>query len=350
MEILSHVQAELIERIGMDEGRNSAVWRALDPQLGGEIAVKELPIESLEQSPADYLSEAQRLYQARHSHVVPINYAAIEGNALRVAMPYFIRGSVQTFYQGKPLTIRETVRIATDFLSGLYHVHATGLIHLDVKPSNLLVHISGNVLLSDFGQSRQVDELGTSEVPKMYNRHYPPEALRYDRLTRQADIYQAGLTLFRLLNGEYIWDNIFERTTAQGNLRTAIEDGSFVKPSDFLPHIPTGLKLIVRKAINVDPARRYQTATELRNALSRLNRCLDWKVTEITASFIQWERSTNTHTQIVRMWQNSSKQWQCESHSVRLRDQMQRSHHAWSLTSPRRGDVVRHLRGRFGES
>jgi serine/threonine protein kinase len=302
----------------------------------------------LQQTPDEYLQEAQRLYQAQHPKVVPINYAAIQGDILRVVMPYFAHGSIQTRFAGAPIAVREAVKIANDFLGGLYHVHTVGLVHLDIKPSNLLVHGSGNIMLSDFGQSRHTNVLGTAETPRMYGRHFPPEGFIFNRLTQQADIYQAGVTLFRLLNGEYVWNETLKKVPGRGGFRAALENGTFVKASDFLPHIPSQLKRIVKKAMHPDPASRFQTAFELRNALSKVDRGLAWSVATIEPKYYVWHKNSGTHVQVVKMWQNTDNQWQSESYSLRLRDQARRNHLAWSASSNKEG-VLRHLRERFGE-
>ncbi|MPN17990.1 hypothetical protein SDC9_165348 [bioreactor metagenome] len=102
-----------------------------------------------------------------------------------------------------------------------------------------------------------------------YLPHVAPEVLRTGNVSVQTDIYQAGITAFRLLNG---FGKIHDRfnSLGQAGFNRLIQQGKVIQSGDFFPFIPQSLKRVVKKAVHVDPASRFQSALEMRRALERL--------------------------------------------------------------------------------
>src|SRR5262249_35123162 len=150
----------------------------------------------------DYYREAERMFAASHPNVVPVHYAGESPGLICIAMPYFSQGSLEARLQSGPLSLREVARVAQGILSGLTKVHNSGLVHLDVNPSNVLFDNYGHPLLADFGQSRRIGPAGVVNVPSMYARAMPPETLQTGTAGVYSDVYQAGLVLYRMCNGE----------------------------------------------------------------------------------------------------------------------------------------------------
>lgn len=262
--------------IGQGQGMNSTVYLVRDRQLDTQLAMKEitkakLPIAS------EYFSEARRLYDARHKHVVEVKYACEDQANVYVAMPYYGAGTLQSLLERRYLTVREIVRYGLEFLAGLHHVHVKGLVHLDVKPSNILFDDSDTATLADFGLCREVTGAGLAEMPRAYRRHVPPERLAAANalVTRQADVYQAGLTLYRMCVGVAELDRQALMHMVDTDF-SAIASGRFPDRGRFLPHIPRRLRKVVRTALEVDASRRYPSVLELLNALAIVDESLDW--------------------------------------------------------------------------
>lgn len=253
------------------QGANSKTYLAEDPQLNAEVVLKEVRYGT----PADMsraLEEAQRLHAVQHPHVARTQYAADTGaNTVRVVMPYYRRGSLHQILANGPLTINDAIRYTIHTLLALGHVHSRGLIHADVKPSNVLVDDNDHAILTDFGQSvvvRPTDQL--ADKPPMYGHAYPPEAIGSNTLSRQADVYQAGLLLYRLLNGHKLWRTQIDTLIARRYGASQMKSGRWPDRQLWLPHIPANLRSVVRKAMHPDTKRRYATVDEFANALSRV--------------------------------------------------------------------------------
>jgi serine/threonine protein kinase len=147
-----HTSAELnftlLKEIG-HEGRNSKVFLAHDHQLDADIVIKQIERASFTRE-SEFFDEAKRLYYSRHPHVVDVKYACIDNDHVYLAMPQYLGGSLHGMLQRRFPTVREIVHRGLDLLAGLHHVHTKGLVHFDVKPSNVLIDGAGRAALSDF--------------------------------------------------------------------------------------------------------------------------------------------------------------------------------------------------------
>lgn len=271
--------------LGAIEGRNSTVHVAKDPQLNEVLVLKEITKESLDrQRITNYFLEAQILNEGKHPHVMPIRYAAEDEENIYITMPYYEAGSINKLMESKFLTVREIIKYSLDFLSGLMYIHIKDMIHLDVKPTNIIINDCDRAILTDFGLSRYLDEYGLAEQDWQYRSHRSPEA--YDTVDRsiQDDIYQAGITIYRMCNGNVEFKSQLDALIqfCQGDavmFGSYVKRGAFPDRNMFLPHIPNKLRKALKKAIHPDTDKRYKTVLELINALSVIDENLDWEYT-----------------------------------------------------------------------
>ncbi len=289
---------ETIREIGQ-EGKNSQVFLAHDKQLDGEIVVKKI-LKSKIINPTDYYEEAKKLYASTHSNVVKVNYGCSDTDHVYIAMPFYKNGSLKSIIASKNLTIREIIRYSIQFLSGLHHIHSKGLMHFDVKPDNILISDSNEAHLSDFGLSKAMNTFGFASPEQIYQKQVPPETFTSSDKTIQFDIYLAGLTIYRLLNGEGHFHNQLSSFKTQKDYIVSISNGSFPSRTDYLPHIPLRLQRIVNKALSVNITERHKNVLELINELSDVDENLDWRYNR-TATVDEWERDNGTHTYKVKV-------------------------------------------------
>jgi serine/threonine protein kinase len=128
---------------------------------------------------------------------------------------------------------------------------------------------------------------GLVAVPTMYFRAMPPETLLTGTAGVHSDIYQAGLLLYRMSNGE----PHYQRQVAQisiAALDKLITKARFPDRSSFQPHIPPRLRTIIRKALRVNPSERYSSAFDLSDDLARLPLPLDWHQTTSSSGLLEW--------------------------------------------------------------
>ncbi len=263
------------------EGRNSRVHVAYDPGLDAELVIKTVTKARLDV--AAYFSESRLLYKSSHPNVVPILYAAEDVDSIYLAMPFFPRGSLNALLESSFLTVREAIRYATHFLAGLHNVHSKGLVHFDVKPDNILLTDRDEALLSDFGLAKQTDHGGFAEQDGLYLKILPPEYFQRGQFSLRSDIYQVGLTLYRLINGNGAFYDQFETYgTGAGfdrhRFRHDVINGQFPDRDAHLEHVPLRFRRAIATCLKTDPSERYRSATDVVSALAEIGGAdLDWR-------------------------------------------------------------------------
>lgn len=305
--VRANLSLEGWKNIGGEEGRNSQVWTALDTQLDEPVILKEITKKSLNQQRVqDYFTESKLLNEANHPHIMPIRYAAEDENNIYITMPFYPAGSINTRIEQKMLTVREIVKYSLDFLSGLMFIHIKGMLHLDIKPTNIIINDFDRAILTDFGLSRHLDENGFATQPFLYRYHRSPESFQTEERTVLDDIYQVGLTIYRMAYGNNVFHSQFQSLLKQNNdelhkVFPYIQKGEFPNRQFTLPHIPDRLRKLIIKALHPKPDKRFQTVLDLINELSKIDQLLDWEYeTNADNSMFLW--SIDNETSIIKIY------------------------------------------------
>jgi eukaryotic-like serine/threonine-protein kinase len=290
---------EHMEFIG--SGGDAEVFKSFDPQLNRICAHKAIPLSKFSRID-DYFDEARKIFHSKHHNVVEIFYGCKTADKVYLAMPFYKKGSMKALIDSRNLTAQEIIRYALQFLSGLNNIHAKGVLHFDFKPENILISNSNTALITDFGIAQYMRGFGltrTQQVtPAIATPEYfdltAPHSVRYD-------IYQVGLTLYRMCYTEKRFQDHFNRiwgssrASRERNLKDAILSGAFPNRTFYLPHIPSGLRKIIKRAIELDPADRYSTVFEMLNDLSKLENVQRWAFVDGTHDQV-WTRSGDSVT------------------------------------------------------
>jgi eukaryotic-like serine/threonine-protein kinase len=285
MDVIGTITYAKLRQIGVGQGMNSEVFLASDPQLGGQVAAKEMA-KSRFANAAHYFNEAQAMFRVAHDNVVAVQYACQTADMISLVMPYYRNGSLADRICDRPLQLGEVLRVTQGVLAGLAHIHLAGFIHFDVKPSNVLFSDMNRPMVADFGQSRAISASGVVTAPPLYLVSQPPETVRTGVATSLADIYHVGLLMYRALNGDPFFT--VQTPPTQALLQAMIARGKFPNRNTFMPHVPPRFRTIVRKALRLDPADRFQTATDMADKLSRVRVELDWSVEPLLANGFRW--------------------------------------------------------------
>lgn len=277
----AEISFDLRTEIGQ-EGSNSRAYLAHDNQLDAEIVIKKIPKSDLE-SVDTFFEEAKILYLSSHPNVVPVHYACQDIDSIFIAMPYYSRGSLNTLLNTRFLTTREIVVMGCQMASGLHNIHSKKLVHFDIKPDNVLLSDRGEALISDFGLSCRQNLAGTAGQDRMYMKMRPPEAYGSSEFTPAFDIYQFGLTLYRMCSGNAVFYEQFHRFGAtplefdRDGFKFAVCNGRFPDRSTFEEHIPERLRRLIKKCLEPNPADRFKAAIEVSNELAQIEDRLDWR-------------------------------------------------------------------------
>jgi eukaryotic-like serine/threonine-protein kinase len=304
------LQFTLGDNIGANEGRKSTVYLGRDLQLDAELVYKKIPVTSIA-AKEEYWDEARRLHDARHPHVVPIKYACEQHGFVYLAMPYYSAGSLQRRLNQGAMTVREIVKCGLEFLMGLHHAHVRGIVHFDVKPTNVLFDPSGAASLADFGQSRKVDGLGLAEQPDFYYPHAAPERNYASKLTKVSDVFQAGLTLYRMGVGNAAWYAQIQALGGSGSSKfgDAVVKGTFPDRKAYPIHIPSRLRTLIADALAVDPDKRTPTALDLMLALAAVDQRLDWRWSRTVPAGEEWFYERDSTDLRLRLRETNPGKW-----------------------------------------
>jgi eukaryotic-like serine/threonine-protein kinase len=252
----------LRERIG--QGMSAEVFRAFDTELHREVALKLLHGQeaSAGGAHARMLEEARRLARVRHPHVVQV-YGAEQHDSRVGLWMELIRGeSLEEIVKGRgPFGPREASLIGQDLCAAIAAVHRAGLLHRDVKAQNVIRESGGRIVLMDFGTG---EERLTPAAPRMVGTpmYLAPELFRGAAASVQTDLYSLGVLLFYLVTGEF---PVIATTMAQ--LARARVNRQMRRLRDVRPDLPAPFVRAVERALEHDPAARYQSAGDMEASL-----------------------------------------------------------------------------------
>ncbi len=255
----------------LGKGGMGQVYRARDPRLGRDVAIKVLSA-TLSEAPG-YLErfrrEARAIAQLNHPNIVSIYDYGEQGSTTYLVMPLIQGGTLRdVLAQRGMLPLNEAVALLEQIGGALHYAHERGLIHRDVKPANILVGPDGRALLSDFGIVRVVQGEDTGSTLTHTGafvgspEYAAPEMVLGQAIDRRVDVYALGMMLFQMLTG-----------------RTAFSAGTPVQllmmqaqaqppsPRSLNPAIPPAVEAVILKALAKSPDQRYPSAAEFVAAL-----------------------------------------------------------------------------------
>ncbi|OAI51353.1 hypothetical protein AYO44_00655 [Planctomycetaceae bacterium SCGC AG-212-F19] len=255
-------------------GGMGVVYKAHDPMVDREVAIKLLPAELAQDDKAlqRFLLEARTAGKLSHPNTVAVYDVGQDGEAYFLVLELVPGGSVESRLKIGKLSWREATRIVADACKGLGAAHDLGMVHRDLKPSNLLIAADGTVKIADFGLAKSMAGLGSglTQVGQVIGTPYfmSPEQCEGRPMDGRGDIYSLGATFYRLLTGKKPYEH--SETTMQ--VMYAQCNYPPPDPSEIAPDIPAQCRAIVFRAMAKQPADRYQSAREMLNDLLALRK------------------------------------------------------------------------------
>lgn len=254
---------EIKEVIGV--GGMAYVYKAYDSIDDRTVAVKILRDEYLanEEFTRRFKNESKAIAILSHPNIVKV-YDVSFGERLQYIVMEYIDGITLKEYieQQQDIKWKEAVHFTVQILRALQHAHDKGIVHRDIKPQNIMLLPDGTIKVTDFGIARfsRNEIRATSATDKAIGSvHYiSPEQARGDITDEKADIYSTGVMLYEMLTGRLPFEADSAVSVAIMQLQSEPK-----LPREINPSIPEGLEEITIKAMQKDPAKRYQSAAEM---------------------------------------------------------------------------------------
>jgi len=253
----------------LGEGGMAAVYKAYQAGMDRYVALKILPrhFAGDPEFVGRFEQEAKLIAKLQHVHVLPVYDFGEEDGYTYIVMPYIETGTLDDLLHGEALPLEQIRKVIKQVGEALSYAHSSGLVHRDVKPSNVLIDDQGNCLLTDFGVAKMVE--GTSKFTRTgaiigTPEYMSPEQILGKKLDGRSDIYSLGIVLY-------------EMATGRPPFRAETPPAVFVKhlhdplplPRTWNPDLPEAVEKVILKALAREPDDRYAGATELVQALEK---------------------------------------------------------------------------------
>jgi len=248
-------------------GGMATVYRATDTRLDREVALKVMHAELArdEEFVRRFIGEAKSVARLSHQNVVAVFDQGADGPFLYLAMEYVPgRTLKQLLRDSGRFSPATALEIMTGVLDGLAAAHASGIVHRDVKPENVLVTADGRIKVADFGLSRALSAAGHTRAGLLIGTvaYVPPEQVTGGATGPRGDVYSAGVMLFELLTGRLPFTGDTPLSIAYQHVNTDVP-----APSAIAPGIAAQVDQLVLAATSRDPARRPADAGEFLRAV-----------------------------------------------------------------------------------
>ncbi|MEP7190099.1 MAG: protein kinase, partial [Roseiflexaceae bacterium] len=243
------------------QGGMSTVYKAYQESLDRYVAIKVLAYNNDPQFVVRFKREARAIAQLQHPNILPIYDSNEQDGMLYLVMQYIENGTTLGDLLDEPIESGRALRLIGKVLDALSYAHDRGIVHRDIKPANVLLPSPDWPMLADFGivKLRDDDQKLTSPGLVVGTAAYmAPEQASGKPVDARTDLYATGVVLYEMVTGEVP----FEADTPMAMLaKHAYEPPR--PPRSIIPSLPPEVETILLRALEKDPAARYQSAADM---------------------------------------------------------------------------------------
>jgi serine/threonine protein kinase len=255
----------------LGEGGMAAVYKAYQPAMERFVAVKVLSRTLAESTEFTnrFQREAIMLARLQHPHILPVFDYGQEDGYSYIVMPFLQNGTLAELLLARRRTLSEIHQIMTQIGGALGYAHARGMIHRDVKPSNVLIDEQGNCLLTDFGLARMMqassDRLTSAGAVMGTPAYMSPEQGKGDSVDGRSDLYSLGVIFYEMLTGQVPYQDNFPMMVVIKHIRDPLPSARALAPE-----LNEATERVLIKSLAKEPDERYQTADDFVQAVKKV--------------------------------------------------------------------------------
>lgn len=208
--------------------------------------------------------ENEIMQALQHEHIVPCLDVGHDGRYSYLVMPYLQGGTLKDMLDESLLTLEEACVVLEQLTGALAYIHALGLLHRDIKPTNILFDQDSHLYLTDFGIASWLGESPVHNGHVMGTPHYMAPELFDGHVDARSEVYSVGILLYQLLTGSLPFDGPNDWNICLRHRETQLLAPSFLNPS-----LPRSVERVILCALEKDPRRRYQTVEDVLRAFQK---------------------------------------------------------------------------------
>jgi eukaryotic-like serine/threonine-protein kinase len=267
--VLQTGRYEIIETLGC--GGTSRVDKARDTVIGRTVALKSFLQGFGKNGEQQFLREAQTVGRLSHNSIAQLYDVCTDtGGAPFLVMEFVSGKNLEQMLAHSPIPFASAAVWAADLASALAYAHRAGIIHGDVKPSNIRVTEEDRVKLVDFGVARFASQVSGSDRVLGTPAYLSPEQIEGRKQDSRSDLFSLGVVLYEMITGvrPFVGDSL-------GEVCAQILTANPVPPSKLDPAVPAAFDRILARCLAKNPEERYQSGNDLARALYLVARCGD---------------------------------------------------------------------------
>jgi serine/threonine protein kinase len=259
---------EILETLGC--GATSRVDKARDTIIGRTVALKSFLQGFGKNSEQQFLHEAQTIGRLSHSSIAQLYDVNTDISGAAFLVMEFVSGkNLEELLAQSPISFATAAVWAADLGSALSYAHGAGIIHGDVKPSNIRVTEDGKVKLVDFGVARFASQVSGSDRVLGTPAYLSPEQIEGKKQDGRSDLFSLGIVLYEMITGIRPFAG-----NSLGEVCAQILTANPIPPSKLNPAIPAAFDRILARCLAKNPSDRYQSGNDLARALYLVARCV----------------------------------------------------------------------------
>jgi serine/threonine protein kinase len=266
----------VVEQIG--QGGMATVYKAYQPALDRFVAIKVLPA-AYAKDPTfmeRFVREARAIAKLYHPHILPVHDFGEQDGTTYIVMEYVSGGTLKRRLKpSQPMPLRDAIDLILQTCQALECAHQHNIVHRDIKPGNMLLRSDNFLLLSDFGIAKILEAntvltrtgvgIGTPQYMS------PEQSTGLPNVGPRSDLYSLGIVLYQAVAGRVPFGSPGD---APLTISLKHVNEPLPPPRQFAPDLPPPLEQVIIKSLEKDPDKRYQTATDMIEALNNVNMAL----------------------------------------------------------------------------